>query len=350
MQPLGYCKQLGIGSLPEIDANKAWLGILYNFPDIPFWPQLPKRSYLENMYLQFSELIPGRVIDQKKQRFFIDKAQNLQQEMEEFYNAYLSNEIEVFKVSREYCEGIYSGLELYEQNPGLFEGAEFIKGQITGPISFGLQVIDNADKPILYDEMLHDILVKNLQRKAQWQEQVLSKINENVIISVDEPYLSSVGSGFLNLNRQQVIDDLETVFQPLKCIKATHCCGNTDWSLLMETSADLLLFDAFNYSKNFVLFASAIKSFLARGGLIGWGIVPTTSSELHKVNQKDLIKHLEDGISKLADKGLDRELVSHQSLITPACGMGNLSVKQAEKVMTLTKAISDHMRVKYSLE
>ena len=350
MNLIANCKPLGIGSLPDIDANLAWENVLKNFTQIPFWPQLPKRSYLENMYLQFSEQLPGRVVDLENERFFVDKTQDLEPDMEKFFNIYLSEDIEAFKISKEYSLGIHSGLELLENNKDIFNDIEFIKGQLTGPISFGLQVIDSSQKPILYDDMLHDILVKNLQRKAQWQEQILGKINKNTIISVDEPYLSSVGSGFLNLNRDMVIRDIEAVFQSIKNIKATHCCGNTDWSLIFETSTDIILFDAYNYTKNFVLFNSDIRSFLSRGGCIGWGIVPTSGTELEKCKVEELLARLEYGINLLVDKGIDHDTILHQSFITPACGLGPLSVAQAETAMNYTNAISEQMRTKYNLE
>lgn len=350
MKLTGNCKALGIGSMPELEPIKAWDNILNNFPKTPFWPQLPKRSYLENMYLQFSEQLPGRKIDLKNQRFFIDKTQELQPEMEEFYNAYLSNDLEYFKVSRDYCEGIYSGLELNDNKPEYFEDIEFIKGQITGPVSFGLQVIDDSLKPILYDDMLHDILVKNLQCKAQWQEEMLSKINKNTIVSVDEPYLSSVGSGLLNLNREQVIKDIDTVFQGLKNMKATHCCGNTDWTILMETSANILLFDAYNYGKNLALFANDLQDFLARGGFLGWGIVPSTPEALEATNLNALIKRLEEGFNLLVEKGLEKDILIHQSFITPTCGLGPLTVDQANTAIILTREISEYMQKEYELE
>jgi len=53
----------GIGSLPHKDPDKAAGWIVENIVDIPFWPQLPKRSYLENMYVQFAENLPGVVVD-----------------------------------------------------------------------------------------------------------------------------------------------------------------------------------------------------------------------------------------------------------------------------------------------
>ena len=35
--------------------------------DIPFWPQLPRLSYYEDMYVQASEHFPGTLLDLEKQ-------------------------------------------------------------------------------------------------------------------------------------------------------------------------------------------------------------------------------------------------------------------------------------------
>jgi hypothetical protein len=344
------CKPFGIGSLPYTTGPEAWEKVLDFFPQIPFWPQLPKRSYLENMYVQYSEGLPGLELDLKKERIFVNIKTENQQETEQFYNKYLSEDLDGFKVSRDYSEGIYSGLEIFRENPNSFDPMEFIKGQITGPVSFGLQIIDQEQKPILYNEMYHDIVVKQLQRKAQWMQKVLKEINPNMIISVDEPYLSSLGSGFINLQREQVVEDLEIIFNSQTGLKAMHCCGNTDWSIITDTSLDILLFDAYDYMKNLILFSSDIQSFLDRGGILGWGIVPTTGEELANTNVEELSKKLEEGFGALEKKGLDKDELLHRSLITPSCGLGNLSVEYAEQAMEYTKQISDRIRGKYELE
>lgn len=48
----------GIGSLPHKDAKSA-LDLIFEYcPQIPFWPQLPKRDIREGMLAQFSENLP----------------------------------------------------------------------------------------------------------------------------------------------------------------------------------------------------------------------------------------------------------------------------------------------------
>ena len=55
------CLPTALGSLPIVDPMEACCLMTQSFPAIPAWPQLPKRTYLENMYVQFSEGYPGRL-------------------------------------------------------------------------------------------------------------------------------------------------------------------------------------------------------------------------------------------------------------------------------------------------
>jgi len=57
----------GIGSMPFLDVDETCLLIKENFPDMPFWPQLVKRSFYEDMIIQFSEGIPFlKVFEEKR--------------------------------------------------------------------------------------------------------------------------------------------------------------------------------------------------------------------------------------------------------------------------------------------
>ncbi len=75
-----------------------------------------------------------------------------------------------------------------------------------------------------------------LRLKASWQEKELRQISKNTIIFVDEPYMSSFGSAFVPLSREKVVSLLEEVFGGISGLKGVHCCGNTDWSVLLGTS------------------------------------------------------------------------------------------------------------------
>lgn len=326
-----HCLPTGIGSVPQADPKEACEFVLSNFEQIPFWPQLPKRDHKEDMYTQYSEGLPGRVLED---RLYADSSK-LMGEAEKFYEDYLAEKD--FPVSMEYANGLYEFLKRD------LKDKVAIKGQVTGPISFGLQVTDENRKAIIYNDTMKDTMLKLLQRKCFWQEKELQKLNKNTIMFIDEPYMSAFGSAHVSLNREEVIAALEEVMQGISGLKGVHCCGNTDWSLLLDTSIDILSFDAFEFVENLALYAEQVQAYLSKGGILAWGIVPT-GEEVHKESVDSLEKRLEDGMALLASKGVDKDLMISNGLVTPACGVGSREVPTATKVFGLAKDLSARLR------
>ncbi len=329
----------GIGSLPFKDPKTACRAVFENFTNIPFWPQLPKRSYLENMYAQFSERIPGLVLDEKEKSIYIDTSK-VAGEIEEVYAKYLEGDVEFFAVSENYAAGLYEFLQELKDNT---KNVRFVKGQITGPISYGLALADQNKRAVIYDKDLFEVLTKIISMKVRWQIKRIKKLFPNVIMFLDEPYLVSIGSSFVNINIEAAFMKLDEVIKAIKgegALVGVHCCGNTDWSLLLKRDIDILNFDTYNFMKEFSLYSADIKNFLKRGGTIAWGIVP--SSEMaKKETAKSLVEKLKTAIKLLADKGIDENAIS--SLVTPSCGAGTLDEDTAEKILALTKVISDRL-------
>ena len=336
------CLPTGIGSLPQTEAKEACEFILQNLSQIPFWPQLPKRSTKENMYWQYSENLPGVTFEED--RMFIHTPEDLTS-IEKFYEHFLSEDLDFFSISKSFAAGFYQFQEYQDQ----LQMAWAVKGQITGPVSFALQVTDENRRSLLYNEELKDMVIKNLLRKANWQENILKKYNPRVIIFLDEPYLSAFGSAFTSLNREQVIDSLEEVLQGINSITGIHCCGNTDWSILLETSVDILSLDAYSYASNLLLYEGQLKKYLDRGGTIAWGIIPTSEEDLKKVSVELLMEKLENIWLDFSNLGVDREQLLLASLITPACGLGTVHKDMAVKALTITKNLSQRLREKYKL-
>jgi len=331
------CYATGIGSIPFADAKEGLDFVVKNFPHIPFWPQLPKRNFLENMYAQYSEHLPGVVI--KDEKIYLEK-ERAYDEMESFYQDYLNGELEPFAISPEYAQGFYALLERSND----LGNAVAIKGQVTGPISFGLQVTFQDKRAIIYDDMLRDAMVKNIACKAAWQESHIKKICPSTIIFVDEPYLSAFGSAYVSLEREMVVNLLNEVFASISGLSAVHCCGNTDWSLLLDTQVDIINLDAYEFAEMLLLYPDKLRDFINRGGTIAWGITPTLEDKIKENMEEELIKKLNAIFDKVESFGIAREKLLAQSLITPACGVGSLSPKLAELVFSQTARISEKFR------
>ena len=333
------CLPTVIGSMPHTDPPEACAQISHYLKDIPAWPQLPKRSFLENMYVQFSQGFPGVVVEDDK--IFVDRSQDLDKPLEKLYAAYLDNDFNKYPVSAEYAAGLHSFLSLTNLSPLA------VKGQITGPVTWGLTVADDSGRAIIYDDVLGDAVAKLLRLKASWQEKALSQISKNTIIFVDEPYMSSFGSAFVSISREKVIELLEEVFGGISGLKGVHCCGNTDWSVLLETSTDIVSFDAYNHAQSLSLYPAEIKKFLDRMGTLAWGIIPNREESLAKETAASLKDRLEEAMAPFTRKGIRFKQLIEQGLLTPSCTLTPLSKEAAGQALELLVELSAKIRKRY---
>jgi methionine synthase II (cobalamin-independent) len=334
------CLPTAIGSMPHTDPEEACAQILNYLKEIPCWPQLPKRSFKENMNAQFSEGFPGAVL--KDDSLYIDRAQDLSKPLEQLYAAYLEDDVDKYPVSPDHAAGLHSFLGSTNLKPLV------VKGQVTGPVTWGLSVTDNEGKAIIYDDALGEVVAKFLKLKAGWQEKELSQISPNTIIFVDEPYMASFGSVSVPLSGEKVVSLLDEVLAGIKGLKGVHCCGNTDWSVLLSTKIDILSFDAYNYAQSLSLYPKEVKSFLDRKGVIAWGIVPNDEISLAKETAASLKDRLEEAMAPFARNGVPFKELIEQGLLTPSCGLEPLDTTEASaRALELLAELSAKIRTRY---
>jgi methionine synthase II (cobalamin-independent) len=202
---------------------------------------------------------------------------------------------------------------------------------------------------VFYDPQLRDAVVKLLALKARWQARRLSAFGAPVILSIDEPVLAGFGSSeFISVGREDVAASLAEVIDAVHQeggLAAVHVCANTDWSLILGSSADVVSFDAYAYFDRFLLYRDEIRAFLESGRLLAWGIVPTLSpEELSRATADTLEIRLKDGFEQLGSLGFPPARLLAQSFVTPACGMGSLSRELAMKALRLTREVSDRLQ------
>ena len=334
------CAATMIGSLPDKEPGKAWEKISKYLKDLPAWPQLPMRANLENTYIQYSEGFPGIVID--GQNISVDTGGDFDHALETLFSDSFEEKIDSYVVSKEYAAGLHYPVS--QKMPEL----PFIKGQMIGPISWGLCVTDSEGRGIVYDDMLAEATAKFLKLKAQRQETFLRNSAQQTMIFVDEPYLSSLGSAFVALSNEQVSSLISEVLSGIKGLKGIHCCGNTDWSLLLDLPIDVLSFDAYNYADSILCYEHDLVDFINKGRAIAWGIVPNDEDTLKKESVPSLVERFEENIASLTRAGLSTKALFSQSLITPACGLASLSENAAEEVFNLLAQLSKELRRKYS--
>ncbi len=337
-------KATGIGSVPSTDVEGTCLHILRHLPEIPFWPQFVKRSYLEDMSIQFSEGLPLLQI-QKESRSLTLSPEGRETELVKFYDRYLAGDIDYFAISREYAPGLY---ELAEKIPQGQDNRDlFIKGQTVGPLTFAAGIRGLDEKPVLSDPDLLEAFTKGLAIKALWQAKKLIRTGRRPIIFLDEPYLSGFGSAFSPIDRGEVITLIGEIIDYIRegsdTLIGIHCCGNTDWSMLLEAGPDIINFDAFAYMDYFLLYPQEIARFIQNGGTIAWGIVPTAEFTGMETVEGLYLK-LEAGLSRLNEQGVDPGILAENSILTPACGMGSMEPSSSDRVLELLSELTKRVR------
>jgi methionine synthase II (cobalamin-independent) len=343
------CAATSIGSFPQSDAVRASELVLKHFPELPCWPQLPKRSFFEGMYVQYTENVPYAVIDEAGKRIYFSLEGDHDEEVQLFYQRFVEEDVQSFPITERNAAGLYAVRNLKDRINQC--RPLYLKGQVTGPISFGLTVTDEKRRPIFYDESLREILVMALKMKALWQIDFLKAVYPDVMLFIDEPYLASVGSAMISLKEQDVLEVLGDLVRTIKSRGAAsgiHCCGNTDWSLLMDTGVDMVSFDAFNYGDSFFLYPEKLRAFLDRQGVLAWGIVPTDPACGERGSVNSLLSIMETFMSDLQKKGFSSEEVLTRSVVTPTCGLASLTEEEAVLAMEKTSALSMRLRERYA--
>ena len=327
--------------MPHTDVDQALKAALSL--DVPFWPQLPLLSYYEDMYVQASEHFPGIQLHlpDRTLSFSFEKF------IQEIEGTAAHFEIpEYFDISPAYSAVYHRFLALD------LAGRPAIRGQIEGPVSLGMNILDQNKRPIIFDDTVRPFLLEFMARRVNVQLQKLKKLNPNAFMFIDEPGLQFVFSGMSGYSDMAARRDLETFLALCDRPVGIHLCGNPDWDFLLKLDIDVLSIDTYTNGEIFTSYADAIRAFLKRGGTIVWGNIPTNSEPFEKESSALIEFELKRLWDKLVKNGIERDFLLSQSMLSPAtCCLVNADrEKTVEKAFALTRELSARLRTEYRLQ
>lgn len=344
---LPRCAALAVGSLPYDDPGQAMEFILRWTPEIPAWPQLPRRSFLENMYVQYGEGFPGAVVDSEQQRFYVTDDLPAD-EVAGFLEKLEQDDPALFAISPDRAAGIPALQSALRALTEAGTAPPFVKGQVTGPVSFGLTVLREDRRGLLFDDTQRELAAALLAARARWQQDLLrlwSPTSVPVIV-FDEPYMAQLGSAFVNVPPELCYPLLEECLAPLDCLTGIHICGGADWERVISLPFDLLSFDAADYLDSVITQREAFAAFAAEGGLLAWGAVPNDDRVL-TLEPEEIARRILSGAEALEKTGaLSVDEVLTLSFVSPACGTGALPVEVAERCFRLSAETSAWLRAR----
>ena len=360
--PVGFAAQglpVLIGSLPLDSHTKAMNLILEATPEIPLWPQLPSNPS-EQMLPQFAEGIPCIVEKNhgsRENKIYFDISYNgFDEAMLAFYEDYLmvSENPEMltdsrFTTSRERAAGLYLLTDKLAAQPKIHA----VKGQITGPFTMLTGIKDLQGRAGYFDDTIRDMVIKGISMKAAWQTSLLKNSSSHqVILFIDEPALAGLGSSaFISVTADEIkkmINEVAGAIHLAGGLAGIHVCANTDWGLLLESEIDILSFDAYGFFDRIAPLTKQISAFLDRGGIIAWGGIPTSRAEDIEAESTETLTELwKSQAESIMGTDRDKKDVLRQTLITPSCGTGSLTLELARTVLNLTSSVSKALRAEF---
>ncbi len=339
----------GIGSLPDIGEKEALQLIENTFPICPHWPQFPTRreEYFSSQFLQpLAEL--GMLKREKGNNpRILNHAEDFMDRAAEFYNLYLEyvegNSLgSRFSVPEESARGFYAFLHhLEERGTG---DALFVKGQLVGPLTAGIQVYDEEGNSAFFDSQLRDLIVKTLEMDVAWQIRELKNLGLPAIIFLDEGLMHAYGhKEFLSLKAEWIVDSFTSLIDTIKregAIPGIHACSMADWSILLKSGPEIINLDVYNYFTSLLSVSDELNTFMEKGGHIAWGITPVFDAcyeETPESLKEKLFKYME----RLCSNGVEEKLLFQQMIITPSCGTGLYPPELARRVYQLTAELRE---------
>ena len=339
MIPSPHSLATGVGALPHTDPKEACNDVLAIFPRFPYVPTLPDRGQLESIVFNDSEQMPGRLI--RDDRLLYDSATDHTAAMEQVYRDYVEGNYVPYGLHKEYASGF---IEMMSHD---LSHAKLLKCQVTGPVTFGMQVVDADKRPIYYDAQLADVLSKMIALKARWCEVEMREktgVAETVVV-LNEPYLASLGSSVVPVNQEMVRSGWEDIAALVQGGLGIHCCSNTDWEFVMDLLPSIVSIDAYATAKEFLLYPDAIATYMERGGVVAWGVVPA-EYRIFATETTDLLYERYLTIRTQLCSHMPEHLFDAQSLITPSCGIRFADRKGAVAIMQTAAEISRRIREK----
>ncbi len=182
---------------------------------------------------------------------------------------------------------------------------EVAKVQLAGPLTVVSQVGCRGE--------IADQLRELLRVKASALVDGVRAAGATPLIFIDEPAL--MGD----------LAPLGSLLSALKDRGATvgvHCCGQAEWGQVLALPIDVLSFDA-RLSVDAIAEEAALPAFLARGGRLSIGVIPTSPGARYSVPELVDSVVLALGVEAL-----------RTALLTPACGLGLRSVVDADRVLS----------------
>ncbi len=332
MEGLSCGTRVAIGSLPGMDASQAVRFQCRAFPEVPAWPQLPKRHPNERITHQGLGGLPGLVFRPEGGAQWTEPAEGWSA-LERGWAADLaSGAYDQAALSQTDAPGFFAFLQ---EAPRYFTAATAaVKGQCAGPLTLGLSLHTREGRSLLESASAMGCLSRYLALHALWQCRELSALGRPVVFFLDEPSAGHLIPEKFGRSWEEILGWYDLIFAPLQeagVLTGFHLCGKGPFGFALRSSAECVHIDADRYLDHLKEDAAEVQHFLTQGGVVAFGLVPTAMSGGTFPEAASLVDRYLAFTYAMGRLGVDPGLLSQRSWFSTSCGLGGGSQAVAEE-------------------
>jgi hypothetical protein len=312
-----------VGSLPHLDASAAAADALRLQPELPASPQLPNRHRREGMLAQVATGMAGVTVAEDGWRLRVDRRRVGTGDVEAPLDA------DAFGATRTFLDVAAAA---GHTGP--------VKLQVAGPVTLGLALLDGGARASKVWSLAAAVVRGRVKALLAEARQKLP--GSPVVLVLDDPGLTAYLAPGFPLGAEDTIDLLSGALAAAggdDVLAGVHCCGPTDWRLVLHAGPDLL---SLPVDATVGADAPGLSGFLDRGGWVAWGAVPTDRPFGDREDAH--WRRLNTLWGELSRNGCDPTKLRMQSVITPACGLALHRPEQVETVYRLVRRMAERVQ------
>ncbi len=305
----------GVGSLPHRDPAAAAALSLELTPDLPFAPQLPRRTPWEGLIAQWAGALPEVEVCP-------DGSLRL--------DGSVRPGDPVARFDPERHGGLLAFLDAAARAP---RPPARVKAQVVGPLTLALALV-RIGVPVAaaftrataavraWVLALDDLVERALPGSGR-------------LVLLDEPGLVAFAADEAPIDTDAAVDHLSNALAAVSGEAGVHVCGDGDVRIAFEAGPTVLSVAA---THHLLGYADVMARHLDAGGWVMWGVIPTDrpigeTSESHW-------RALSGVWCELTRRGCEPGALRRQALVSPACGLAGHGETQAVRALRLASEVA----------
>lgn len=219
-----------------------------------------------------------------------------------------------------------------------------------GPLSLGLTLVDDQERPLLADQRLREVLTQHLHLRIGWLARELRIHDIQGWVCLIEPFWNAQAHPFSPISQAEAYGLLAEAIQhsPIACGIAPTGSA-VDWPLLINSGMRVLVCSK-EQRQDLLACGKCINDYLENGGAIIWECLPSDPTQLAEIQVSDVINEWTELLREALDHDILNSRMLDGSLLTIAHGLAQHEPSYADQALGLLAEVSRVIRTHYKLQ